>query len=145
VSGQITVWGASRLLSNAFSRTTTPPLNYYMALLPSVAPTAFINGSEFVELTGGGYSRVQIPNDGTAWVLGTDQTNVANKAGITFPTASANWGTIRYWALTDASTGGNVYFTGSFNTPVTVNSGDIMTVAAGNLVLSVSILTSATS
>lgn len=137
MSGQITLFGASQILASNFSKTVTPPLNYYLALIPSTSPTAFISGDELIELSGNGYARVQVPNDGTAWKLTNGQNAVTNVAGITFAAATGDWGQIRYWALCDALTGGNSYFYGAFDSPVVVNNTDILTVAAGNLVISV--------
>lgn len=86
------------------------PANFYVAALRS--ETAYGDtGTDLDEPTVGAYARVQVPNDGTHFLAAVDGT-VYNAAAITFPTATASWGTIRHWALTDAATGGALFLSG---------------------------------
>ena len=74
------------------------------------------------EVSGGSYARVQVgPSDAT-W----NRTNntVSNAAQITFPTPSANWGTITHTGVWDASSGGNLLYKAALSTSKTVNNGD---------------------
>jgi hypothetical protein len=48
----------------------------------------------------------------------------SNKATITFPAPTANWGSITHFALYDASTAGNMLFCAALTTSKTVNNGD---------------------
>jgi hypothetical protein len=99
----------------------------YIALF-TVAPTATANGTE---VSGGSYAR-------QAATFSAATGGATSNAGvITFPTATGAWGSVVAWAVVDASTGGNqiVYKT---ITPVTVDTGDVVTFASGAIQVSVS-------
>lgn len=99
----------------------TPPTTLYFALLTS---TASASGGG-TEVTGGSYARVAVTSN-TANFPGAGATypvNKANGTAITFPTATASWGTVGFWAVYDASSAGNLLFFGSLNSPVTIASG----------------------
>lgn len=94
----------------AFPAVTTA----YVALF-TTAPTDD-SGTGAVEVTGGAYARVATTN-GTSgtWAAAstsTDPTTIANggssNAVITFPTATASWGTVVAMGLYDAASGGNL-------------------------------------
>ncbi|XAI95498.1 hypothetical protein [Microcystis phage Mvi-JY20] len=104
----------------------------YLALFTA---TPANNGSPTNEVTGGSYARVSIkalmqtatvtpPNPATSGQTGT----------ITFPTATANWGTITEVAICDALTGGN-WLVKVAITPQVVNSGAIFELPIGTLSL----------
>lgn len=85
----------------------------------------------------GGYSRVYLNPSDSNWASIT-QTAVgsgttSNTPAITFPTATANWGTITDVAICDTGTfnGGNMLFYGKLTTPKTVQNGDTFSFAAG--------------
>lgn len=86
----------------------------YVALF-TTAPTDD-TGASAVEVSGGSYARVAT-TQGTSgtWAAAsttTDPTTISNSgtanAAITFPTATANWGTLVAFGLYDAATGGNL-------------------------------------
>ncbi len=86
------------------------------------------------EVSGGSYARKQLTNAFDAPVNGaTSNTNT-----ITFPTATAVWGLITSIGIFDAATGGNLLFYGSFNSSLQVDTGDTLSIAAGNLDISLS-------
>ena len=99
----------------------------YVALY-TVAPTATSNGTE---VSGGAYARQAV-----AFSAATGGAT-SNSGVVTFPTATGSWGSVVAWAVVDASSGGNqiVYKT---ITPVTVDTGDIVTFASGAIQVSVS-------
>lgn len=112
--------------------TTMPvvPANFYIALY-TATPSDSGGGTE---VTGGSYARVAMsPAVGTwdATVGGDGHTQ--NTAAITFPTASASWGTVTSWAMLDASSGGNLIFWGALDENKTVGSGDTFEFAIGAL------------
>ncbi len=57
------------------------------------------------EVSGGSYARVSIGVGATNWTRTASE--VANDNQITFPTPSADWGTISHCSLWDALSGGN--------------------------------------
>jgi hypothetical protein len=104
----------------------TPPTTVYVALF-TVSPSDSGGGTE---VSGGSYAR-QAVTFGAA-----SGGSISNSADITFPQATANWGTIEAVGLFDASTAGNLLWYGDLTQSKTVNNGDIFKISAGNLTVS---------
>lgn len=100
----------------------TVPTTLYVALSTGMW-AASTTGSSISEPSGGGYARVSITNDSTMWPVTTIGSK-SNAVAITFPLASANWGTVQSFYLVDASSGGNILYGGDLYTPRAVLSGD---------------------
>ena len=103
----------------------TPVNNPYVSL-HTADPTDAGTGTE---VSGGSYARTAssfATASGTSGVVATD-------ADITFPTATATWGTIGWIGIWDAATGGNMLFHTALDTSKTIDSGDIFKMTAGNL------------
>jgi len=86
------------------------------------------------EVSGGAYARqgsVAFTN------AGNEPTVASNSAIVTFPVATANWGTISYFGLWTAVSGGAFQGSGSITTPAAVNSGDTARFVAGALTITV--------
>ena len=113
---------------NATLRNTafTSPATVYVAL----STTTITAGGSITEVTGGSYARQAVtlsaPSSGTT----------ANSANVTFPTATASWGTITDIGIYDASTGGNLLYFTPLTTSKTISSGDIFQISTGNLTVS---------
>lgn len=62
----------------------------------------------------------------------------ATNATVTFPTATANFGTITHVAVVDGNTAGagNVLFYGAVTTSKTIETGDTFQISSGNLTIS---------
>lgn len=107
-----------------------------------VAPTAMFVGlytatpsdtGGGTEVSGGSYARVSMTpnttnwantqNSGTGVSSGTGGTT-QNLVAVTFPAPTANWGTIGWWGIFDASSAGNLLFWAALTTAKTVNNGD---------------------
>jgi len=123
-----------KILKHVFTNTTyTPPSTVYVALF-TAAPSDTGGGTE---VSGGDYARQSCAFS----VSGTNPTEAANSAGVEFPTAAANWGTVTYMGVYDAVTGGNLLAfaqltdPADFLTPLskTINTGDVFRINAGNL------------
>jgi len=84
-------------------------------------------GSGSSELTGNNYSRVSVAFDAAA------SGATSNTSAIDFAAASGNWGTVSHWALFDAATSGNALITGSFSASKTIETNDVLRIAAGDL------------
>jgi len=95
----------------------------YVALY-TVTPSDAGGGTE---VTGGSYARqlagLSIASGGAS----------SNAADITFPTATADWGTVVACALFDAVTAGNMYMWSALDANKTVASGDTFKINAGDL------------
>ena len=84
------------------------------------------------EISGGGYAR-QGPT--TFANAGNNPTVASNSAIVTYPTATANWGTITHFSVWDALTAGNYRGSGALQTPKAVNNGDTARFLAGVLTI----------
>jgi len=112
-------------LINAVLRNTTytSPATVYVSLYTS-DPTDADTGTE---VSGGSYAR-------TAVTMGAPSNGVStNSADVTFPTATASWGTVSHIGIHDASTSGNLLFHTALDTSKTIDSGDIFKITSGNL------------
>ena len=112
-------------LINATLRATTytSPATVYVSLYVS-DPTDADSGTE---VSGGSYAR-------TAVTFGAPSNGVStNSADVTFPTATASWGTVTHIGIHDALTTGNLLFHTPLDTSKTIDSGDIFKITTGNL------------
>ena len=112
-------------LINAVLRNTTytSPTTVYVALFTS-DPTDAGSGTE---VSGGSYAR-------TSATFGAPSNGVSvTTADITFPTATASWGTVGWIGIYDNSTGGNLLFHTPLDVSKTIDSGDIFKISSGNL------------
>lgn len=110
--------------------TTFPaaPANLYVA----VYTTATDDGTGGTEVTGGSYARAVVAAGG--WTRGTGGAGTAtNTAAITFPTATADWGTISHVAIMDAASGGNRIMHGALAASRVVPNGATLEFAATEL------------
>jgi len=103
---------------------SSPGANIYVALYTS-DPTDADSGTE---VSGGSYARVQCSN----WNAPSNGA-VTNTADITFPQATADWGTVTHVGIRDAASGGNLLFHGALTASKTVNNGDTFKFNASNL------------
>ena len=105
----------------------TPPSTVYVGLY-TAAPTDAGGGTE---VSGGSYARQAVTL--AAASAGATQ----NSADITFPTATADWGTIVAAGLFDAASAGNLLAWNNLTASKTVNNGDTFKISAGSLTISV--------
>ena len=121
----------NKLIDHLFrGRSYTAPTVLAVALY-TATPSDSGGGTE---VSGGSYARGQLnPSDsnwestqGTTAAAASSGTSGAtqNAVAITFPTPSANWGSITHFGVFDATTSGNLLFWGALTTPKTVNNGD---------------------
>jgi hypothetical protein len=113
--------------------TYTAPTTLYAALY-TAAPTSAGGGTE---VSGGSYARASGTNNLTNWpaASGGGPGSKSNGTAVTFPTASGSWGTVAAFGIFDASSGGNLLYWGTLNTPRAVASGDTPSFAIGALVV----------
>jgi hypothetical protein len=136
VTGRLTIWGAGQLLTSYFSQTTTPPQEFYLALICTVAPTPYLSGAELDEPTNSDYARVLIENDLAHWSNASQPQIIANVVPSQFITATSDWGLISYWALTNAPVDGYNLIIGDLANPVIINTGDQARFEDGDLTVS---------
>ncbi len=123
----------NKIFDHVFRNTSyTPPATLYLALFTSTATAAELEAGTLTnEVTGGSYARQTVtfsaPSNGSAGNSGT----------VTFPTATAGWGTIRYVAVMDALTTGNVLWYAQLSSDVTINTSNTFQFNANSVVPSV--------
>ena len=97
-----------QIANREFGRVTTPPANYFIALLTA---TPNPNGTNITEVStvGTGYQRQTLANNKTALTQAVNG-QVSNIEPIDFPVATASWGTITDVGIFDSLTGGNLLY-----------------------------------
>jgi hypothetical protein len=114
------------LLNATLNATTyTAPATVYVSLW-TTDPTDAGSGTE---VSGGSYARTAVS---FATASGTSG-NVLNDADVTFPTATASWGTVGWIGINDALSSGNLLYHTALDTAKTIDSGDIFKISTGNL------------
>lgn len=113
---------------NATLRNTsyTSPATVYVGLFTSTVTA----GGSGTEVSGGSYAR-------TAVTTGAPSSGAAsNSANVTFPTATASWGTVTYMGIYDASTGGNLLYFAPLTNSKTIDIGDVFQFSTSNITIS---------
>lgn len=117
-------------ITGASAAAGTGPTNSYVGLF-TANPSDTGGGTEVAT---GSYARVAVASSLANWAgtqaaastaasSGTSGTT-SNNGAITFPTPSANWGTITGIGIFDASSAGNLLFWAPLTVSKTVNNGD---------------------
>ncbi len=125
------------LLNLIFNKDAFTGPTVYLALYTD-DPTDADAGTE---VSGGSYARVLIYDNGSGspdfTVAAVDGIGykVENDNDVTFPTATASWGTVTHFGLRDAASGGNLLMHGALDYSKTVGIGDVFQADAGELVL----------
>lgn len=109
------------------------PATVYVALSTAAFSEA-ATGSAMTEVSGGAYARVALTNNTTNWPSATSGSK-ANGTAVTFPTATAAWGTVLSFYIVDAASGGNTLYGGDLAAPRTIASGDTASFAIGALTI----------
>ena len=118
----------NKLINHIFRNTDyTRPANIYLALF-TAAPSDSGGGTE---VSGGSYARQAVATGASSGWDAASGGATANTGVVTFPTATADWGTITHVGVFDASTGGNLMFHGALSSNKTVSNGDIFRFNAG--------------
>lgn len=107
-----------------------PKRPVYVALF-TAAPSDSGGGTE---VSGGSYARVAVPPLDANWTGASATTGLTDNAStVTFPTATADWGTVTHIAIMDRLTGGNYLFTGALTASKVVSNGDTFSYGANTL------------
>lgn len=112
------------LLNHVLRNTAfTSPTTVYVALF-TAAPGEAGGGTE---VSGGSYARQSVTFSAPASGV------VANSGAVTFPTATAPWGTITHMAIFDAVTVGNMLYYGALAAPKVVDTSDQISFANASI------------
>jgi hypothetical protein len=107
---------------------TTPGASVYIALFTDASVQDDANSGTEVSTSGTAYSRVQC----TAWDAPASRAT-QNTNQISFATATADWGNIRYVGIFDHASAGNLLFWGQLTADKNVGNGDTFSIGAGDL------------
>lgn len=92
------------------------------------------------EVSGGAYARVAVSRAAGSWAAPADSAGsqaTSNSAAVTFPSPTANWGTVTHFGIFDAATAGNLLYSGALGTSRNILNGDqAPSFAAGTLTIS---------
>lgn len=89
------------------------------------------DGSNFTEPGSGSYARVAVTNDGSGWSAAVAGVKSC-AAAIIFPTATASWGTVGYFGIFTAASGGVPQITGALDAPRPIGNTDAFRFQASN-------------
>lgn len=139
--GQITVNGARQFQRMLFGKQTDLLDSFFLALIRVNVPTIFNVGDELDEpiADNNAYARAEIIN-GSNWWMENVASSITNAQDIVFPSATADWGTIKYWALCNTAVGGDVFFVGKLPAAQNIIAGDRAVVPVGAIDISISVL-----
>ena len=119
----------SNFLENALINATLRNTTYtsVATVYVSLWTTNPTDAGSGTEVSGGSYARTAVtfgaPSDGAS----------LNSADVTFPTATASWGTVGWIGINDAATSGNLLYHTALDTAKAIDSGDIFKISTGNL------------
>jgi hypothetical protein len=127
----------NKLLDHVLTATSFTQPSRYLALFTNTSGSAATNLeagtlTDEVSTSGTAYARQAI-----TFAAASGGSSSSN-ATVTFPTATANFGTITHVAIMDSDVegSGNVLFYGAVTTAKTIETGDTFQVSSGNLTIS---------
>lgn len=126
----------NKLIDHIFQNTTfTSPSTLYVGLLTAVSDG---EAGTVTEVTGGSYARVAVTASNTEW-LDTSGNNgtTSNVNAVTFPQATADWGTATHFGIFDAASSGNLLIYAALTTSRTITNGSTPSFAAGALTVQI--------
>lgn len=120
----------NKILDHVLGKTTyTAPNDLYFGLY-TAAPTDAGGGTE---VSGGSYARVGLTNNVTNFPNASGGSK-SNGVDVSFPVASAGWGSVTHVGVFDASTAGNLLYWAILVSAITVPSGGQLIFGVGQLV-----------
>lgn len=118
----------NKILDHVLKNTSyTSPTTVYLGLY-TTDPTDAGSGTE---VSGGSYARQPIS------FAAASSGSSASSADITFPQATASWGTVAYVGILDQLTTGNLLFHTALTTSKAIDTGDIFKITTGNLTVAI--------
>lgn len=123
--------------------TTMPaaPTTIYIGLFTAQPGDTGTSGSpaDGTEVSGGSYARVAVTSSsGTSAPAASSTTQFINITGsVTFPQATASWGTVTGWGIWDASTVGHLLWFGAISPTQAISTNQTPSFNANALTLSI--------
>lgn len=125
-----TTYFVNLVANNVLRSTASPaiPTKYYLGF-SSTEPKA--DGGGVKEPSGMGYKRQAV-------TFGSPSNGVCgNSTPITFPESTGNWGSMKYFVIYDAETGGNLCMGGALQTVRNVEEQTVVTIRENDLKIQV--------
>lgn len=117
----------NKILDHILNNTSyTSPTTTYVGLY-TVAPSDAGGGTE---VSGGSYARQALSVSTSSGGI------VTSDSDVSFPQATADWGTIVAIGIHDADTSGNLLMYTELDTSKTIETGDVLKIASGSLTVS---------
>ena len=134
-----TTYGSNNILNGLIGKGSGPLSNCYIAL-STTKPND--DGSNFTEpASSTGYARSLIGQSGssaTQVMSNPANGSTQNNSIIFFPEATASWGTITYFGLYNAATGGQLVLYGALTNPISIAANYVPLFRVGNFSLTLS-------
>lgn len=130
--GSLSDYAENAWLNHLVGTAFTPVATVYLALC-TADPTDAATGASMNEVANSGsYARTAISFSAAS------SRQVAQSGAVTFPASTGAWGTITHWAIVSTNTygSGNVYAHGALSSSVAVVSGNTVSIASGQVVVS---------
>jgi len=131
----------AKVLNHVLTSTSySAPSTRYVALFNNTSGNALANLqqgiiTDEVSTSGTAYARQTVTFALASPSTGAGPSSSATNATVTFPTATASFGSITHVAVMDASTSGNVLFFGAVTTAKQIDTGDTFQITSGNLTI----------
>jgi hypothetical protein len=122
----------NKLIDHLFQGTAyTAPSTLYVGLMTAVSDGEV---GTITEVSGGSYARVAVTADASHWSDATGNNGTtSNVSAVTFPEATADWGTCTHFGIWDASSSGNLLVYAALTTSRNITTGSAPSFAAGAL------------
>lgn len=141
MAGSLSDYSESGIIMHFFrAGTFAKPAALAVALATGTIDESFVGNLAGKEVaSAGGYGRVYLQPNDSNWAaitqVGGTSGTTSNSVVITFPTATANWGTVTDVAILDTGAygSGNHLWSAPLTTSKSVTSGDTFSFAVGNL------------
>lgn len=126
----------NKLIDHVFQNTAfTSPTTLYIALFTAVSDG---EAGTVTEVTGGSYARVAVTANASNWADATGNNGTTSNVGaVTFPAATADWGTVTHFGIYDASSAGNLLVYAALTASRTITNGSTPSFAAGALTVQI--------
>ena len=126
-----TTYFLNQVMGNLFKTKTTPALPgaYYIGLSTSEPTAEGLNTGE-PSTSGTGYARVLLAD-----LSEPEAGAITNTAAVSFPESITDWGSMLYYVVYDAATGGNLLFYGALSISRSVEPNTVITIKAGELTI----------
>ena len=136
MAGKYSEYLEKKILDLVFGATAfTAPTTLYIGLSTS---TITDDAAGITEPSGNAYTRVAVVNNTTNFPSSTSNTTQGSKTNgtaITFPTPTGSWGTVTYFFISDAASGGNIIAWGSLSASQSISSGNTVSFAVSALTI----------